>query len=198
MELEQFGSALNEEARAADGAGKVLLGYSMGGRLALHALLDRPAGPWQAAVIVSAHPGLEDEQQRVQRRATDADWAAKALRGDWAGLLDEWNSQPVLADGPAPDRAGLIRRRQMVARSFVDWSLGAQAPLWSSLGGIKLPVLWVAGMRDRKFADLAERAAGLMPDAELWVAEAAGHRVPWLAGEAFVTRVAEFLEQRRC
>lgn len=196
MGLEQFGPALNEEARAESGGGKVLLGYSMGGRLALHALLDRSPGPWSAAVIVSAHPGIEDRARRAQRRAGDADWAAKALRGDWGELMAEWNAQPVLSDGAAPDRAGLVQRRQMVARSFIDWSLGAQDPLWGRLGEITVPVLWVAGQRDRKFVGLAERASGLLADAELWVAAGAGHRVPWQADEAFASRVVEFLEQR--
>jgi len=196
MGLDQFGRALNEEARAAGGEGGVLLGYSMGGRLALHALLDRPPGVWAAAVIVSAHPGIENGRQRAQRRAADADWAAQALRGDWGEMLNEWNAQAVLADGPAPDRAGLVQRRQMVARSFIDWSLGAQEPLWARLGEIEVPVLWVAGRRDGKFVELAERAAGLLPDAELWLAGGAGHRVPWQADEAFASRVVEFLEQR--
>lgn len=195
MGLEQFGSALNEEARAEGGQGKVLLGYSMGGRLALHALLDRRPGPWVAAVIVSAHPGIEDEEQRAERRGSDADWAARALRGDWTAMLDEWNTRPVLAGGLAPDRAALAGRRQMVARSFIDWSLGAQEPLWDRLGGIRLPVLWVAGERDRKFVKLAERAVGILPEADLWLAGGAGHRVPWGADEAFARRVLEFLEQ---
>jgi 2-succinyl-6-hydroxy-2,4-cyclohexadiene-1-carboxylate synthase len=195
MGLKQFGSALNEEARAEGGQGKVLLGYSMGGRLALHALLDRRPGPWVAAVIVSAHPGLEDEEQRAKRRGSDADWAAKALRGDWAAMLNEWNTQPVLAGGPAPDRGALVGRRQMVARSFIDWSLGGQEPLWDRLVEMRLPVLWVAGARDRKFVGLAERAVGMLPEAELWLADGAGHRVPWQADEAFAGRVLEFLEQ---
>lgn len=196
MGLPAFGRALNEEARAGGGGGGVLLGYSMGGRLALHALLDERPHPWRAAVIVSAHPGLEAEEQRAQRRAADAGWAAKTLRCDWRRLLDEWNSQPVLAGGVAVDRGGLEARRKEVARSFVDWSLGAQQALWSRLGEIRVPVLWVAGERDGRFRELAERAVALLPDGRLWTAAGAGHRVPWEAAEAFGARVAEFLEQR--
>lgn len=196
MGLPAFGRALNEEARAGGGKGGVLIGYSMGGRLALHALLDDRPHPWRAAVIVSAHPGLEEEDQRSLRRTADAGWAAKALRGDWRRVLDEWNSQPVLAGGGPVDRGGLEARRKEVARSFIDWSLGAQQALWSRLGEIKVPVLWVAGERDGKFRELAERAVALLPDASLWTATGAGHRVPWQAAGAFEARVAEFLEQR--
>ena len=54
-------------------------------------------------------------------------------------------------------------RRREIARSFVDWSLGAQEPLWDRLHEITIPVLWVAGENDAKFRALAERAVALIP-----------------------------------
>ena len=198
MGMAEFGRALNGEAAAVAGP-KVLLGYSMGGRLALQALLC-PGHPWDAAVIVSAHPGLEAHDERVKRLGADAEWAAKALSGDWRSFLREWNAQGVLAasGGGAPalelaDRAGLEPRRRPVARSFVDWSLGAQEPTWTKLGGIACPVLWVVGERDDKFRVLGGRAVpagGFEP----WLAPGAGHRVPWESAE-FPARVGEFLER---
>lgn len=176
------------------GSRRVLVGYSMGARLGLHALLD--GGPWEAAVLVAPHPGLEVEVERVVRRASDAEWAARALRGDWCDFLAMWNAQPLLAASEARPSVDEARRRE-VARSFVDWSLGAQEPLWERLGEIRCPVLWCVGERDEKFRALGERAVGLLPRGELWVAPDAGHRVPWDAPEAFVARVGEFLERLR-
>jgi 2-succinyl-6-hydroxy-2,4-cyclohexadiene-1-carboxylate synthase len=164
----------------------------MGARLALHALLD--GGPWDAAVLVAPHPGLESEAERVARRAGDAEWAERALRGEWREFLARWNAQPVLADSAARPAVDEARRRE-VARSFIDWSLGAQDPLWERLGEIRCPVLWAVGARDAKFRALGERAAGLLPRRELWVAPDAGHRVPWDAPEAFAAKVGEFLER---
>lgn len=192
MALAEFAAALNEEAAAGEGR-RVLLGYSMGGRLALHALLA--GGPWDAGVIVSAHPGLENEQARVERMAADAAWAGRALTGDWRDFLRRWESQDVLAGAEMEGRDGLDPRRQAVARSFMDWSLGVQLPLWGSLGEVKRPLLWVAGERDEKFKALAKRAVGLLPEAEGWIAESAGHRVPWEVPEAFAGKVGEFLER---
>ena len=65
MSLARFGEALNAEANdvGAGRARRVLVGYSMGGRLALQALV-RADSPWDSAVIVSAHPGLEDADER--------------------------------------------------------------------------------------------------------------------------------------
>jgi len=147
-------------------------------------------------VIVSAHPGLEEEAERVARRERDAAWAARALRGEWREFLGSWDGQAVLAGGAAlPDRGALEPRRNSVARSFIDWSLGAQRSLWEQLERIDCPLLWVAGERDEKFRGLAERAiAGSPPRSELWVAPGCGHRVPWESAD-FAARVGEFLER---
>lgn len=197
MSMNRFGEALNAEANdvAAVRAKRVLVGYSMGGRLALHALVREDA-PWDAAVIVSAHPGLEDAVERRARLAVDAGWAAKAFGGDWQMFLSEWNSQSVLAgDAPrdAEASARLVMRRREIARSFVDWSLGAQESMWGALGRIEIPVLWVVGEGDEKFHGLGERAVSLMPQARLAVAPRAGHRVPWECSDWFAARVGEFI-----
>ena len=72
--------------------GDLILGYSMGGRLALHALTAAPE-KWRAAIIVSAHPGLVSGQQ--ERREEDREWASLS-RGNWTSFLDQWNRQDVL------------------------------------------------------------------------------------------------------
>lgn len=191
MTMSEFGRALNEEAMAASGK-RVLVGYSMGGRLALHALLD--GGPWDAAILIAPHPGLEAEDERVLRRAGDAEWSSRALSGDWRDFLDAWSAQPVLAGSDLRPPLSDLRRRE-VARSFIDWSLGAQQPLWERLGEIRCPVLWCAGERDLKFKALGERAVWHLPEGELWIAPDAGHRVPWDLPEAFARKVGEFLER---
>ncbi len=198
MPLTNFGKTLNAEASGEvfRGSGRALLGYSMGGRMALHALLEK-GHPWQAAVIVSAHPGLESEQDRAARRAADAEWATRALAGNWQEFLTAWNAQAVFGTAPIRDSqasGSLVMRRREIARSFVDWSLGAQAPLWDRLGEISIPVLWIAGENDAKFLTLAHRAVSLMPNAALAIAPGGGHRVPWEAESWFAAQVARFLK----
>jgi 2-succinyl-6-hydroxy-2,4-cyclohexadiene-1-carboxylate synthase len=197
MPLTDFATALNADAGSEvfRGSGRALMGYSMGGRLALHALLGENH-PWQAAVIVSAHPGLESTDERNARQAADATWATKALAGNWQEFLTGWNAQPLFADAEirTPQATGsLVMRRREIARSFVDWSLGAQEPLWDRLHEITIPVLWVVGENDPKFRALAERAVDLLPNARLAIAPGAGHRVPWEAEQWLAQTVAHFL-----
>ncbi len=197
MPLADFGAAFNADAggEVSRGERRALLGYSMGGRLALHALLQQPH-PWQAAVIISAHPGLEHVAEREARRTADAEWAAMALTANWQDFIAAWDAQPVLTSTsvrtPQMDASLALRRREM-ARSFVDWSLGNQESLWPRLCEIKVPVLWVAGANDPKFLELAHRAVAEIPTAKLAIAPDAGHRVPWQAEEWLAAEVAGFL-----
>ncbi|MEQ1840332.1 MAG: alpha/beta fold hydrolase, partial [Verrucomicrobiales bacterium] len=78
-----------------------LLGYSMGGRIALQALADEPDF-WTGAVIISAHPGLKTEQERAQRRKSDLAWAHLARTAPWSDFLAKWNAQSVLDGTPLP------------------------------------------------------------------------------------------------
>ena len=157
MSLDECGRALAEEIKRVDPE-PTLIAYSMGGRLALHAMLNQP-GLWKSAVIISAHPGLKNESERVERREKDAEWSALALKGDWADFLAKWNAQGVLGgELEMPDRIKLKERRVSVARSFVDWSLGTQGDLTADLAKITCPTLWLTGERDTKFTQLAKLA----------------------------------------
>lgn len=183
--LEEFARAFCEEVRAVDPE-PVLVGYSMGGRLALHALLHDPE-LFRAAVIISAHPGLTDDREKLLRQAADAEWAAAALSGKWAEFLQRWNAQPVLAGVQPDDRSKLEMRRQAVTRSFMDWSLGRQEDLRGRIGELECQIKWLTGESDKKFTALARGLDG--PD-HVVVAKA-GHRIPWEAPGAVVEAIID-------
>jgi 2-succinyl-6-hydroxy-2,4-cyclohexadiene-1-carboxylate synthase len=192
--MPEFGKRLNADAQGelSRGMRKVLCGYSMGGRLALHALLE--GGPWEAAVMISVNPGLKDESDAAARRVSDAVWATQALTMNWQDFLQKWNSQAILGGAIRSDREDrmLMQRRREIARSFVDWSLGNQQPLWRRLSEIKIPVLWIVGENDEKFLNLAKEAVEQSDQFRLAIAPSASHRVPWENGEWLAERIAEF------
>lgn len=193
MPLEKFGHTLAGEISRVD-PDPVLVAYSMGGRLALHALLAQP-GLWRGAVIVSAHPGLTDESEKVARRQQDAEWSAMALKSEWSEFLQRWNAQGVLnGAGDMPDRMKLKGRRASIARSFVDWSLGSQEDLSERLGEITCPVMWLTGERDTKFTDLAKAAVSQLAQGRHEIVSGCGHRVPWEQPEQFAAHCHGFFE----
>lgn len=192
MSLEEFGRAFCEEVRAVDD-NPILLGYSMGGRLALHALLHEPT-MWAKAMIVSAHTGLspQAEDERFKRMVDDAEWAAAALTGEWRDFLNRWNAQSVLVGSDMPERSQLEIRRQAVARSFMDWTLSKQDDLSEQLSRISCPVTWVVGERDEKFLRIAEAAMRQIPQGELETVKNCGHRVPWEQPDMFAKALIRF------
>lgn len=173
--------------------GAVLVGYSLGGRLALQALLARP-GAFRGAVIISAGLGVEGEVERQMRRVRDDAWAARFETEAWGSVMAAWNRQAVFgSDSAAPPRDELDYDRSALATALRYWSPAVQQPIGPRLAELELPIFWIAGERDSKYVDEARRAAGAAGNARLWIAPAAGHRVPWDAPEEFRQRVADFL-----
>jgi 2-succinyl-6-hydroxy-2,4-cyclohexadiene-1-carboxylate synthase len=164
--------------------GDVLLGYSMGGRLALQ-LVERER--FTCAVIVSAGLNASDEE----RRARDEQWARRFESEEWSSLMDAWNAQPVFG-GHAISRHEADYDRAELARQLREWSPAVLPP--PRLEEIVTPILWIAGERDRKYVEIARRAVARLPNADLWICPDAGHRVPWEQPELFVTRLRRFLE----
>jgi 2-succinyl-6-hydroxy-2,4-cyclohexadiene-1-carboxylate synthase len=164
--------------------GDVLLGYSMGGRLALQ-LLERQR--FAKAIVVSAGLNAPDSK-RVLR---DEAWARRFESDDWSSLMRDWNAQTVFG-GHALERREEDYDRRELARQLREWSPAVLSP--PQLEAIETPILWIAGERDAKYVDVAKNAVSRLPHAELWICPDAGHRVPWEQPDAFVARLRLFLD----
>lgn len=196
--LNDTAQALNAEVSAKTGT-NLLVAYSMGGRIALHALLAENS-PWHRAVIIAAHPGLENEEEKIVRRQSDAEWSIRCHRESWGDFLESWQAQPILQMAldsmPASlDRRPLQMRCKEISRSFISWSLGAQENLWSKLGHMTIPVLWLTGERDGKFSTVARRACQMIPHAAFMQMPDCGHRLPWEQPQLFSRVVLRFFEE---
>lgn len=172
----------------------VILGYSMGGRLALHALLEAPF-VFDGGIFVSAHPGLRTPTEKAARVEHDRRWAQRFLENDWDAILDEWNSQAVLASSQEVDRSAQEPRRAIIAQALQDWSLGSQRDTRAELKRLTLPVLWMAGERDSRYVSLLKEVAAEGPATETRVIPGAGHRIPWDRPEEFAQAVCGFLSR---
>jgi 2-succinyl-6-hydroxy-2,4-cyclohexadiene-1-carboxylate synthase len=158
--------------------GDILLGYSLGGRLALQVLLA--GAHYNRAILVSTGLGIEDDSARSARRASDEAWAQRFESEDFDAVTAAWNAQPVLA-GPSLHRM----RDDYDPRALREWSSGALPPIASRLHELTVPTLWIAGARDSKYVSEAHRAASLARG-RVAIVDDAGHRVPWEATGAFV------------
>jgi 2-succinyl-6-hydroxy-2,4-cyclohexadiene-1-carboxylate synthase len=173
-----------------------LVGYSMGGRIALMMLTRHPKR-FRRAVIISASPGLRDDEDRSLRHQSDARWARRFTSGEWDLLMADWNAQPVFASDPPPPlaREEADYDRQKLAWAVEYGSVAHQPDLRETLREATIPILWVAGENDRKYADLAEECAALNPKFELAILPRVGHRAPWTAPNEFRAALTSFINR---
>lgn len=157
-----------------------VVGYSMGGRLALHLAVTRPEAV-RRLVLVSASPGLRTAAERAARRTLDAE-RAREIADDLPGFLDRWYRMPLF-DLPEPLRRRLTAERlahadaEGLRRSLDGMGTGAQPSHWDALATLPMPTWAVVGARDAKFVGLAHEMAEAGP-VEVVVVPGAGHLLP--------------------
>jgi 2-succinyl-6-hydroxy-2,4-cyclohexadiene-1-carboxylate synthase len=155
------------------------IGYSMGGRVALHAALAHPAEV-RALALIGATGGIDDPAERASRRADDEALADRIEAIGVEAFIDEWLAN-ALFEGLTPATAlredRLRNTAHGLAASLRATGTGTQAPLWDRLGEIVVPVLVLAGEYDAKFRALGERLASTIPEATFDVIADAGHSV---------------------
>lgn len=176
------------------GGRPVIVGYSLGGRLALHALLARPEA-FAGGIMISTNTGLVTDEERAARIVMDREWGELA-RTDWRRFLNDWNAQSIFTDeGAAGDRDSMVGWRGEIASAFTRWSLGRQANLLPRLAEIKCPILWVSGQHDVRFSKIAAAAASIPHIASSHeVVAGAGHRVPFEKPEETARLIAGFIQ----
>lgn len=179
----------------------VVIGYSMGGRLALHLALQAP-GRVRALVLLGATPGITDPSARAQRVAEDAE-RARLIETDYAAFIDDWEALPLFATqralAPATrERIGAIRRSHdapALATALRRLGTGEQAPLYERLPELGMPILWVVGEFDAKFRAIADSVRPLLPTAQFAILPYAGHAVHIERPSAFGTLFKAFAEK---
>ncbi|XP_062219458.1 protein PHYLLO, chloroplastic isoform X3 [Phragmites australis] len=141
----------------------VVVGYSMGARIALHMAVNQ-IHKISGAVIVSGSPGLRDEANRRRCIAIDKSRAQFLLSNGLECFLETWYSGKMwasLREHPKFDSLVRARRKheniKALANVLEESSVGRQRPLWEDLKHLKRPLLIVAGEKDKKFKEISQQ-----------------------------------------
>jgi 2-succinyl-6-hydroxy-2,4-cyclohexadiene-1-carboxylate synthase len=160
-----------------------LVGYSMGGRLALHAAAAPALSERiERLVLIGASPGIADPAERNARRAADDALADQVEDSSIEEFAQRWAQTPVLAGQP-PELAAAIHADRLrsqpagLARALRGLGTGALPSLWDRLSEVRAPVTLIVGERDAKFSGIASDVARALADGKVVVVQGAGHAV---------------------
>ncbi|HVA74535.1 MAG TPA: alpha/beta fold hydrolase [Acidimicrobiales bacterium] len=173
------------------------VGYSMGGRFALHAALRHPEAV-SRLIVVSSTGGIDDPQERAARRRSDTALAERVESEGLESFLAWWVEQPLFATLP-PEVARVEERVSHATAAGLASSLrlagtGSQEPLWDAIPSLEMPVLVMAGALDEKYVAIARRLVSTIgPNACLHLVAGAGHACHLERPEEFTTAVRGFL-----
>ncbi len=168
-----------------------LVGYSMGGRLALHIAAKRPERIL-SLLTIGAHAGL-DEEARQGRRMGDEALARRIEQEGLEPFVNYWGSLPLFAglERRGPSFVAQLRAERMsntvagLAASLRGMGAGVMEPLWSDLARTAVPCTFVAGQLDHGYVASARRLAASVPNGRVEVVLRAGHAVHQERPEAF-------------
>jgi 2-succinyl-6-hydroxy-2,4-cyclohexadiene-1-carboxylate synthase len=192
-----FDGRLREIAQAGEGA--ALCGYSLGGRLTIHAALRDP-GRYAALVTVGASAGLDEPGAREERRRADERMAAWMEAAAIEDVVPIWERQPLFADQSdalieeqregrlSHDPRGLATLLRTAGQGVLD-------PVWFDLGRIELPWLVLAGVRDQRYSRAARRIAREAPRARVELVAEAGHAPQLQQPRELARLLVEFLDE---
>jgi len=175
----------------------IILGYSMGGRIALYAAFS---GFFRALILESASPGLEDPAEREERRTSDEALAASIEREGVPAFVERWERLPLFASQKMLSveyREALHKQRLQnnatgLAQSLRGVGTGVQSSLYAQLPTLHIPVLLIAGELDTKFSMIAKHMARELPRSQLHIIPAAGHTVHLEQPQLFTSLVGDF------
>ena len=176
-----------------------LVGYSMGGRLALYLAARRPQRVL-SLLTVGAHAGL-DEAGRDGRRRGDEELARRIEKDGLGAFVDYWGGLPLFAGierrGPsfvAQVRSDRLENRVAgLACSLRGMGAGVMEPLWDELARLRVPCTFVAGQHDHGYVASARRLATTVPGGRVEVVTRAGHSVFQERPDAFARVLARHL-----
>jgi 2-succinyl-6-hydroxy-2,4-cyclohexadiene-1-carboxylate synthase len=179
-----------------------LLGYSMGGRLALTLAILYPERI-RKLILESASPGLKTNEERVLRRMKDEELANFIKDQGIVSFVDYWEAIPLFSTmSSLPNFIKESIREQRLsnnamglANSLIGMGTGAQASWWGMLDLLSCEVLLLTGEKDEKFCKIAEK---MLEDIRIasWIAiNDCGHAIHVEQKEKFGTIVSDFLSK---
>lgn len=175
-----------------------LVGYSMGGRLALayasHYSVKR-------LILESSSPGLTDKEERLNRKKSDEQLADRILNNGLPSFVDFWEGIPLFHTQRqlSLEKQQLIREERLagseigLANSLRGFGTGVQPSYWDKLEEIDTPTWLITGKQDEKFDKLANKMKNYFPNVTHKEIQEVGHAIHVEKPQLFATIVEDII-----
>ena len=171
-----------------------VIGYSMGGRVALYLILNFP-NLFNKAVIESASPGIQSQNEREKRYKSDLDLFSN-IRG-FRSFLEEWYENPIFGDLKGLKEPIIERKLEndpiRLKKTIKALSVGIQPNFWERIKKLKVPTLYLSGEKDLKYTQIGKDLAKLSPAITNKVINNSGHITHLQNKKEFKSQIENYL-----
>lgn len=183
------------------GVNKVhLVGYSMGGRIALSFANAYPE-MISSLTMISSTAGLKTEEERRLRIENDAKIIDKIITMEFTDFLHFWYSQQIFSFSSERINSVLSQRvmndKSEIIKSLQLAGTGMMTPLWDKLSNLNFPILLLSGGKDKKFIRICEEMHNLLPNSRNIIVENSSHNLLLDAPTDTLNLIKNFIFERR-
>ncbi|MCR2821762.1 2-succinyl-6-hydroxy-2,4-cyclohexadiene-1-carboxylate synthase [Lederbergia panacisoli] len=179
-----------------------ILGYSMGGRLALSFSIAFPERV-KSLILESASPGLKTDEERSLRIQADDQLCQMIMQQGLKAFVHYWESISLFQTQKSIEESVKLQIRQQrlknnpigLVNSLKGMGTGVQPSWWDDLNKIEIPALLLCGEKDPKFCSISKEMKLLMAKSELIEVDGVGHAIHVEDPRKFGTMVREFLRK---
>lgn len=178
----------------------ILIGYSMGGRAALHYSVKNMKNI-KGLILEGATAGIEDEELRKSRKTNDDNLADFIENHSIEEFVDQWMNLDIFkSQKNIPEKMSAVRREKLLnsktglINSLRGFGTGVMPSMFSELYKLQFRTLLITGDLDEKYKELNAEMASLIPDCRHLLVAGAGHNVHIEKPAEFIAAVNKFLE----
>ncbi|WP_342558731.1 2-succinyl-6-hydroxy-2,4-cyclohexadiene-1-carboxylate synthase [Metasolibacillus sp. FSL K6-0083] len=180
----------------------ILLGYSLGGRIALSYAVRYP-NKVQQLILESASPGLKDEEERLVRQKADNQLANEIEQSGLVAFVDKWENIPLFQSQKrlpktvqqAVREERLQQSEKGLANSLRGMGTGVMPQLWDKLKALEMPITLITGELDTKFVGIAVQMKAHLAKVKHRTIKDVGHAIHVENPAEFATIVKEVFHE---
>ena len=142
----------------------ILIGYSLGARLALYHTISEPIkNKVDALVLISPNPGIKDLKDRKIRQDTDRTLAHFIRKNKIDSFIKKWNQEAIIQsqENSPPTFYKAMQERKLrlnpeaLSNSLLNFGQGVFPNLWPNIKSISIPTLLITGEKDSKYSEIS-------------------------------------------